>query len=100
MYQDAEGLSWDNAEVYKSEAADQILLNYAGLAAKDMGETIFMCGYALVDDAYSYTGLFRLSIDYYAQKILDGDYDAAMKVLAREMVVYGEYARDYLKTLN
>lgn len=95
-YLAAEELTWDNVtEHYEVPVSGAINVPYEGIAAKNMDDTIFCCGYVEIDGEYYYTSIFRLSVDNYAEKILDGSYTDTMKTLAEYTVVYGEYAYNY-----
>lgn len=98
-YEAASVLTWENAtDIITCEADGQIDIPYTGIAAKDMGETVIVCGYVKVDGNYIYTPVFRPSVDRYAQIIIESaDQPETMKELAEFMVVYGEFANEYFK---
>ena len=88
-------LTWANATAKLTSTPDgQIEVGYTGVAAKNMGDTLFCCAYAEIDGEYQYTPVFRTSIDRYAKEAIDKS-NEEMKTLAEYMVVYGEYAYDY-----
>lgn len=98
-YETAETLTWENAVEHVMDPDSPIEVAYTGNAAKNMGDTIFACGYVVIDGEYHYTSVFRTSIDTYAKKILASDsYTDSMHTLAEYMLVYGEYAKDYFIT--
>lgn len=97
-YLNCDVLTRENCEsIVPCEPDGVIELEYAGLAAKDMDKTFFICGYVLVDGVYHYTGVVRFSIDFYADKVIKnpGTHSSTMVDLAKFMVVYGEYANKY-----
>lgn len=95
-YLAASELTWENAtENFIGADNNTIALSYAGVPAKEMAKTVFICAYVKTDAGYAYSGIRRVSIDYYAQLILNDNYSDEMKNLASHMVVYGECAEDY-----
>lgn len=71
-----------------------------GMAPKEMGETIMVSGYIVVDGEYYYTPVLRRSLDYCADGINNGNYGQNFKNTMKAMVVYGEYAKLYFAGLE
>lgn len=96
-YLAAEELTWENAtKVYTCEVDGILEADYTGIAAKNMGDTVFACGYVMIDGEYHYTSVFRTSVDNYASKSMVGTSTSeTMKMLDQYLVVYGEYAKAY-----
>lgn len=97
-YNSADVLTWDNATKIPSGAvgAENFESRFTGIAAKDMGKTVFGCSYIKVDGEYKYYGIYKNSIDAYAKSMLGKpESTAALKDLMKATVVYGEYAKTY-----
>lgn len=97
-----ETLTQANADYQiKSDAIDgSIEGSITGIAAADMCDTFAVAPYILIDGTYYYCGISRISVDYYAEKIINdtaGRYTELDKNLARFMVVYGDYAEKYFR---
>ena len=97
-----ETLTQANADYQiKSDAIDgSIEGSITGIAAADMCDTFAVAPYIVIDGTYYYCGISRISVDYYAEKIINdtaGRYTELDKNLARFMVVYGDYAEKYFR---
>lgn len=96
-------LTWDNKTgvIKCSENGEGIDGTIEGsipdIAASKMCDTFAVAAYVKTDTGYHYCGISRISVDYYAEKIINGNYIDAMKELAKYMVVYGEYANNYFE---
>ena len=94
-------LTWENAAlvVKCSDNDGSIEATLPGIAAAEMHETFVGVAYVKIGDAYYYGAVSRISVDHYAESIInDTDYSASMRNLAKYMVVYGEYAQAYFET--
>ena len=97
-YNNADVLTWENATKIASGAAGAAAFEsrFTGIAAKDMGMTVYGCSYIKVDGEYKYYGIYRNSIDAYAKSMIyKADSTTALKDLMKATVVYGEYAKTY-----
>ena len=98
-YQNATTLTWDNATAIATTttvASTSAKLSYTGIAAKDIGKTVYACGYMVVDGNYYYSGVFTTSIEKYASTAINGSGIAAdLKSLMKALAVYSEYAKNY-----
>lgn len=96
-----ETLTWDNKTgvIKCSENGENIDGTIEGsirdIAASQMCDTFAVAAYVKTETGYHYCGISRISVDYYAEKIINGNYTDDMKDLAKYMVVYGEYAYNY-----
>ena len=104
---------WDHETFAKGETLTQANATYkidsgaidgtiegsiTGIAAAEMCDTFAVAPYIVIDDTYYYCGISRISVDYYAQKVINdttGTYSELHKDVAKFMVVYGEYAVAY-----
>ena len=94
-----ETLTWENAyDIVTCEPDGTIEASVEGITAARMCDTFVSVAYVKIGDQYYYSGVSRISIDYYARKVIDGDYVDSMKELAKYTVVYGEYAYNYFRT--
>ena len=98
-YQNATTLTWDNATAIATTTtvgSTSAKLSYTGIAAKDIGKTVYACGYMVVDGNYYYSGVFTTSIEKYASTAINGSGTAAdLKSLMKALAVYSEYAKNY-----
>ena len=96
VYNSVDTLSWENAIKIPSGAvgADSYESRFTGIAAKDMGDTVFGCSYIKVDGEYKYYGIYKNSIEAYAHKMMNGA-GTTLKDLLESTVVYGDYAKVY-----
>ena len=79
-----------------SEDGKVYTFKYNGVSAKDMGKTVIFVVYIRVGATGKlYSAPQRMSIDFTAKSVINGNYSPSYKTLAKEMVVYGEYAKQY-----
>ncbi len=79
-------MTYDGTKYYQADIE--------GIAAKNMGETVYFCVKATVNDQTSYTAVKAYSIHKYAQNKA-GSTDANMSALAKALVVYSDAAKTY-----
>lgn len=97
-----ETLTQDNAD-YKlvADSIDGTIEgSIIGIAAADMCDTFAVAPYIVINGEYYYCGVSRISVDYYADKVITdakGTYTELHKDVAKFMVVYGEYAEAYFR---
>ena len=79
--------------------ANTFTYKHEGVAAKNMDQTVILVAAIRGGNAgyisWRYSRPTRISIDYLAERVITGNYEASYKTLAQEMVVYGEHAKAY-----
>ena len=99
-YLNAKTLTKENAtKIAGKNASEGFFVGaFAGNAAKQIGDTVYVCAYAVIDGVTYYSGVFQDSIEQFAAQIATGEeFDAEFKHVSEDLVVYGEYARRYFK---
>ena len=102
-YNAADVLTADNATgvvvMEETSVAGQYLGAVPGIAAKQIDQTVYVCG-VYESDGVSYpTGVIAYSLAAYCQdRIANGS--ETMQAFATETVVYGYYAKDYFANLT
>ena len=93
--------SYDNAQTVISGAQydavnDRYMVSTNGIAAKNLGDDIFMCVYAkLADGSYVYSDVITYSPKTYAMNRLEKSADEKLKALCVAMLNYGAAAQNY-----
>lgn len=95
-----EKLTKTNADGMAKPAVEgnSFVFKYDGLSAKQMGKTTILVVYVRGSFGLAYSEPLRISIDNTAKQVINGNYSDEFKTLAKEMVVYGEYAKEYFAT--
>ena len=100
-YAAATKLSLDNASAVYIADASQIngntfIIKYAGMPAKQMGDTVMISAFVKINGVYYYTNVLGRSIEQYAElKISDTSAHETLRNAMKAMVVYGDYAIKY-----
>ena len=97
-YNDLTELTWENADAnIKSDTvgAESYNVRYTGIAAKDMGNTVYACAYIEVDGEYKYSGIFTYSIERFAEQAIGEAISDEFTAVMKSMVVYGDHAKTY-----
>ncbi|MBQ7344529.1 MAG: hypothetical protein IJW45_00515 [Oscillospiraceae bacterium] len=101
-YEAADILTMENCTgaktMVKATGAELYWADVSGIAAKEIDETIFVCGVYESGGQRYCTGVLSYSLSAYCVDTMDDD-DASMQQLARETVVYGWYAKEYFADL-
>ena len=72
--------------------------SYQNISPTKYADTVYTMAYLLDSDGnYHYSGLYRYSVDYYVQTIIDYSYTDFIPV-AQRMIIYGNKAEAYLAT--
>lgn len=95
-----EKLTKTNADGKATPATEgnSFVFKFDGLSAKQMGKTIILVVHVRGSFGLAYSEPLRISIDNTAKQVINGSYSDEFKTLAKEMVVYGEYAKEYFAT--
>ena len=67
---------------------------YAGIPAKEIGDTVYFAAYVVTENGIYRSGMGRYSPDYYARQML-GHSDLELVSVVKAMAVYSEKARAY-----
>ena len=95
-YNSVEVLTEENAtaEVVMTKGGTQYAGAYEGIAAKQIGETVFVAGVYTVDGVRYSSPVISYSLGQYCKEQIAGGSET-MKAFAMETVVYGYYAEAY-----
>jgi hypothetical protein len=74
---------------------DRYMVQTAGIAAKNLGDDIYMCGYAKTENGIVYSDVTSYSPKQYALSRLEKSENAEMKALCVAMLNYGAAAQEY-----
>ena len=98
VYNSVTELTRENAKVITATqeqiSGNTYKVSFNGIAAKEMGDTVYICAFVLVDGEYVYSSVARRSVDYIANGMI-ASFNAEWQDALKAMVVYGEYAKAY-----
>ena len=98
VYNAVDTLTWENAEVFEASEINgtEFSVSYPGIAAKDVGDSLYCCAYIVIDGEYYYSGLFVNNIQQIALTALKASVGEELKNLYKSIIVYGTYAKKAL----
>jgi hypothetical protein len=98
VYNAVDTLTWENAEVFAASGINgkAFSVSYPGIAAKDVGDSLYCCAYIVIDGEYYYSGLFVNNIQQIALTALKASVGEELKNLYKSIIVYGTYAKKAL----